>query len=77
MGCKKVPEQTERRYRYAEEYYDKSQNESNSDDENYDNLNVQTINWKFNATFLISVCNLFSSQLFSLNHFKHYAECVM
>ena len=30
-------------YRYAEEYYDKSQDEPSFDDENYDNLNVQTI----------------------------------
>ena len=30
-------------YRYAEEYYDTAQDEPNSDDENYDNLNVQTI----------------------------------
>ena len=30
-------------YRYAEEYYEKTQDEPSSDDENYDNLNVHTI----------------------------------
>ena len=30
-------------YRYAEEYYDKIQDEPNSDDEDYDNLSVHTI----------------------------------
>ena len=31
-------------YRYAEEYYAKAQDEPNYDYDNYDNLNVHTIN---------------------------------
>ena len=32
-------------YRYAEEYYEKAQDELNYDCDDYDNLNVHTINW--------------------------------
>ena len=32
-------------YQHAEEYYEKPQDESNYDYDNYDNLNVHTVNW--------------------------------